>query len=86
MAWLDNTRANGSRAHELTLCLTEDEVKLLLPLFNKALRRSEELYWKYKDIHEGGEATEAQENRLQKYEDEVNALKSVIGTAEELIY
>lgn len=85
MAYLDNTRAHSGREYELTLCLTADEVKILLPHFEKALERSEKMYLKYKDIHEGGEATTVQENALMRYEDEVNALKSVVGAAEGFI-
>ena len=85
MAYLDNTRANYGRACELTLCLTADEVKLLMPHFYKALKKSEAKYQKYKDIQDGGEATTAQQNALVKYEDEVAALESAIHAAKELI-
>lgn len=86
MAYLDNTRPHSATHHKLTLCLTEDEVKVLLPLFKKALKSAEDRYWRYLDIQESGEATIAQQNKLIEYEDKVGALKSVIGAAEELIY
>ena len=85
MAYLDNTRAHSGREYELTLCLTADEVKILLPHFEKALKRSEAKYQKYKDIQDGGEATTAQQNALVKYGDEVAALESAVRAAKELI-
>ena len=86
MAYLDNTRPHSATHHELTLCLTEDEVKILLPLFKKALKSAEDSYWRYRDIQDGGEATTAQQNKLLEYEEKVDALKSVIEAAEGLIY
>lgn len=86
MAHLDNTRACSGKAYELTLCLTEDEVKILMPLFAKAQRQAREKYYKYLDIQNSGEATTQQQNLLCKYEDEWNAMKSVVKKAEELIY
>lgn len=85
MAYLDNTRANYGRPCELTLCLTADEVRLLIPHFYKALEKSKAKYLKYKDIQDGGEATTAQQNALIKYEEEVVALESAIRAAKELI-
>ena len=85
MAHLDNTRPHSATHHELTLCLTEDEVKILLPLFKKALKSAEDGYWRYRDIQDGGEATIAQQNKLCEYEGKVNALKSVVEAAEELV-
>ena len=81
MAHLDNTRAHAGTAYELTLCLTEDEVKILLPAFERELCKTEKMYAKYKDIQDGGEATAAQQNKLTRYEDEVNALESVVCQA-----
>ena len=85
MAYLDNTRAHSATHHKLTLCLTEDEVKILMPHFYKALKNCEAKYQKYKDIQDGGEATTAQQNALVKYEEEVAALESAIRAAKELI-
>lgn len=81
MAHLDNTRAHAGTAYELTLCLTEDEVKILLPAFERELCKAEKMFAKYKDILEGGEATMAQQNKLTRYENEVNALESVVCQA-----
>ena len=40
---------------------------------------------KYRDIHEGGEATEKQENLLAKYEEESNALEKVLKDIQTLL-
>ncbi|MBO7193742.1 MAG: hypothetical protein J6V47_05595 [Bacteroidaceae bacterium] len=84
MAYIDNTRPHSHCAYELTLCITKDEAEALMPLFRRALKDARKCYDKYKDIHESGEATTAQQNKLMEYEYKVEALKSVVMTAETL--
>lgn len=85
MAYVDTTRRGSWYAYESTLCLNESEVRMMLPQMKKACRRAEEMYWKYMDIQQSGEATTAQQNLLTKYEDEYNALKHLIEEAEAFI-
>lgn len=77
MAYLDYTRPDSSSAHKMTLCLTEEECKLLLPTIEKALKTARNKYEKYKDIQDGGEATEKQQDKLCQYEDEYDCLMAV---------
>lgn len=62
----------------LYYALSENEMKLLSPLMRKTLEREIEKlsrrYEKYKGIHESGEATEKQQDRLIKIEDELDTI------------
>lgn len=78
MAYLDYTRPDTTTAHKMTLCLTENECRLLLPAVQKALNNVEKKYEKYKDIQEGGESTERQQNKLFQYEEEYECLMAVL--------
>lgn len=69
----------------MTLCLTPQDCKLLLPAFEKRLKEAEKKFEKYYDIHQGGEATEKQEDLLVKYEDEMETMRVVVHVAKELI-
>ena len=78
MAYTDYTRPDAATAHRMTLCLTEDECRILLPSVEKALKNVEKKYEKYKDIQEGGEATEKQQDKLFQYEEEYECLVAVL--------
>lgn len=78
MAYLDYTRPDSSTAHKMSLCLTEEECKLLLPTVEKALKNVEKKYEKYKDIQDGGEASEKQQDKLWQYESEYECLTAVL--------
>lgn len=85
MSYIDNTRRDLSSPFEQTVCLTQGECKILLPFFQKAYKELQAKYEKYKDIQEGGEATERQQNLLYKYEDEMGQLESVLSSIKELL-
>ena len=72
-------------SHESVLVLSKDEVKRMLPFFKRCLKTERKLLERYQDIHESGEATERQENKLMKHEDNVLIMESVIQQAEQLI-
>jgi len=78
MAYLDYTRPDNATAHKMTLCLTEEECRILLPTVEKALKNAQKKYEKYKDIQEGGEATEKQQDKLCQYEDEYECLAATV--------
>ena len=85
MSYIDNTRRSNNDAFELSVCLTEGDCKVLLPFFRNALKKVHVKLEKYRDIHEGGEATEKQENLLAKYEEESNALEKVLKDIQTLL-
>lgn len=78
MSYIDNTRRSSNHAYEITVCITKEECKLLLPFFREAHKKVKQKYNKYQDIHEGGEATERQENMLLKYTEELEHLESIL--------
>ena len=85
MAYSGESRKNNTSPWEMTLCLTPQDCKLRLPAFEKRLKEAEKKFEKYYDIHQGGEATERQEDLLMKYEEEKIAMECVVASAKELI-
>lgn len=85
MSYIDNTRRNFSCPVEMTVCLTREECKILLPFFRKQYNTVKDRYEKYEDIHNGGEATERSENLRQKYLEQSESLESVLSNMEFLI-
>ena len=63
----------------------KEECKTLLPFFKSAYKRIKQKYDKYEDIHEGGEATEKQENLRMKYTDELNDLENILSEIETIL-
>ena len=72
-------------SNEAVLVLGKDEVKRMLPLFKRFLKAEKKLEEKYQDIHEGGDATERQENKLVKHQENVSSIESIIKESERLI-
>lgn len=85
MAYSGESRKNNTGPWEVTLCLTPQDCKMLLPAFEKRLKEAEKKFEKYYDIHQGGEATEKKEDLLVKYEDEMETMRVVVHIAKELI-
>lgn len=85
MSYLDTTRKSSYSPYETTVCLTKNECKILLPYFQKAYKNVQMKFNVYQDIHEGGEATERQENLLAKYEEQLNSLENILSSINELI-
>ena len=79
MSHIDGTRKSYSSPYEITVCMTKEECKILLPFFQKAK------YEKYNDIHNGGEATEREENLLMKYSEQLERLESVLSSIDEIL-
>lgn len=85
MAYSALSRKGDAGPYDLTLCLTSEDCKLLLPAFEKRLKEAEKKFEKYNDIHQGGEATEKQKDLMVKYEDEMDTMRVVVHVAKELI-
>lgn len=85
MSYIDNTRRSFNSAYETTVCLTEEECKVLLPFFKKAYKAVKLKYDKYEDIHEGGEATERQETIRMRYVDELADLESILSNIDNIL-
>lgn len=85
MSYIDNTRKSLSSACEITVCMTKEECKVLLPFFQKAYKEVRSKYEKYEDIHNGGEAGERQENLLTKYTEQYDHLESVLSAINDIL-
>lgn len=79
MSYIDNTRRSSNYAYEITVCITKEECKVLLHFLKHAHKKVKQKYDKYQDIHEGGDATERQENMRMKYIDELEGLDSILS-------
>ena len=85
MAHIENVRIGRTCFSESMLCLTMEECELLLPDLEASLKKSKKRYEKYKDIHEGGEATTRQQDLMIDAESKMNTLVAVINTMKELL-
>jgi len=85
MSHIDSTRKSYSSPYEITVCMTKEECKILLPFFQKAYKSVKSKYEKYNDIHNGGEATEREENLLMKYSEQLERLESVLSSIDEIL-
>lgn len=85
MSYIDYTRRSISDPVEMTLCLTKYECEVLLPFFEKAYKEISSKYEKYEDIHQGGEATDRQENLLEKYSDQKGKLENILSSIKDLL-
>lgn len=65
--------------------VTKEECKILLPFFQKIHKELQAKYEKYKDIQEGGEATERQQNLLFKYENEAEKIDNVLSSIKDIL-
>lgn len=85
MARIESIRIGRTCFWDTALCLTMEECEQLLPDMEAALKKSEKRYEKYRDIHEGGEATTRQQDLMVDAESKVKTLTSVVNTIKELL-
>lgn len=85
MAHIEAVRIGRTCFWDSVLCLTMEKCELLLPDMEAALKKSEKRYEKYRDIHEGGEATTRQQDLMVDAENKMNTLTSVVNTMKELL-
>lgn len=85
MSYIDNTRKSFTSQYEITVCLTKEECKVLLPFFKKAYNEVKLKFDKYEDIHNGGEATKREENLLTKYTEQYEHLESVLSAIDDIL-
>lgn len=61
------------------LALNQNEAKMLTEILAQHARRNvRKKYEKYKDIHDGGEATDRQNDLMFKYENQLNLIDNII--------
>lgn len=85
MSYIDSTRRSRNSAYEITVCMTKEECKVLLPFFKDAHKKVKQKYDKYEDIHQGGEATERQESMRMRYIDELEGLESILSDIDTIL-
>lgn len=85
MSYIDNTRRSSNHAYEVTVCITKEECKVLLPFFKNAHKKVKQKHDKYQDIHEGGEATERQEDKRIKYLSQLENLESILSDIDTIL-
>lgn len=57
----------------------------VFPFFQKAYKSVKSKYEKYNDIHNGGEATEREENLLMKYSEQLERPESILSSIDEIL-
>lgn len=85
MSYIDYTRKSLSSACEITVCMTKEECKILLPFFQKAYKEVKSKYEKYDNIHSGGEAINREENLRMKYLEQSEHLESVLSSINDIL-
>ena len=84
MAFVGESRRNNTSPWEVVVCLRKGEGKVILPLLEKRLKYAEEKMEYYQGLHEVGTTTTRQENVLEKWEEEVDILGSIISNIKTL--
>ncbi|MBO5045046.1 MAG: hypothetical protein J6C45_08430 [Alistipes sp.] len=77
MRWINEPIANTGYSEQM-LALSENEVKILRPAFERSLEYYRKMYERYEDIRQSGEATERQLNKWTMYSDIVGKLECLV--------
>lgn len=77
MKWIQEP-IKGTGYSEAMLALSETDIEVLRPVFERSLSEYRKLYDKYEDIRQSGEATERQLNLWTKYSDIVGKLECLV--------
>lgn len=77
MKWINEPIANTGYSEQI-LALSENEVKILRPAFERSLEYYRKMYERYEDIRQRGEATERQLNKWTMYSDIVGKLECLV--------
>ena len=67
------------------LVLSDNDVKVLLPIVRRALRIEQNAVDRYKDILDGGDATERQQTCLMKHMEQESALQVIVDEMKTII-
>lgn len=77
MKWINEPIANTGYSEQM-LALSENEVRILRPAFERSLEYYRKMYERYEDIRQSGEATERQLNKWTMYSDIVGKLECLV--------
>lgn len=85
MAFLGESRRAQDSPWKIYVCLNEQECELLMKSVGTLLGRCLRTLEYYKDIHEGGEATEKQEDKLVQAQEAFDNMISIRNCMQEMI-
>ncbi len=77
MAFIGESKENDTRPWSIYVCLDKEDCEVLSQIIGSLVARKLRSYEYYKGIHESGEATEKQVDKLMKAENELNAARSI---------
>lgn len=77
MKWINEPIANTGYSEQM-LALSENEIRILRPAFERSLEYYRKMYERYEDIRQRGEATERQLNKWTMYSDIVGKLECLV--------
>lgn len=77
MKWINEPIANTGYSEQM-LALSENEIRILRPAFERSLEYYRKMYERYEDIRQSGEATERQLNKWTMYSDIVGKLECLV--------
>lgn len=85
MAFLGEAKRDKDSPWKIYVCLNEQECELLMKAVGTLLGRCLRTLEYYKDIHEGGEATEKQEDKLVQAQEAFENVISIRDSMQEMI-
>lgn len=85
MSYISLSRRTGSQYSENSVCLSDEDCRLILPYLKRIEKDLLIKYEKYRDIRDSGEATERQTDLLCDYNRKLDAIQSIISDSEELL-
>lgn len=85
MSYISLSRRAGSQYFDNSVCLSDEDCRLILPYLKRIEKELSNKYEKYRDIRDSGEATERQTDLLCDYSGKLEAIELIISNAEELL-
>lgn len=77
MKWIKEPIAQTGYSEKM-FALSENEIRILRPAFERSLEYYRKMYERYEDIRQSGEATERQLNKWTMYSDIVGKLECLV--------
>ena len=77
MKWINEPIANTGYSEQM-LALSENEIRILRPAFERSLEYYRKMYERYEDIRQSGETTARQLNKWTMYSDIVGKLECLV--------
>lgn len=85
MSFVGESRKNYSSPYEVCVCLDVEDCRMIKGVINSLLKRKQMASQALDEVHEGGEATEAQETARYKAHDRVDRVQGILDDITEVI-